>query len=250
MKPYPNIRDLECQYGVTWCDLVDLEPRLEELLWAARQACVTCRKWSDVDRAFVPIRNTLVELVGFAGSNHWHPVLGATGAYQVAYWKLYDAIAGLLPDRAGSAKGALDDEREEKVAESCPLEPVAAAHVLAATTGWTSYCRRRWFDRTLGFWLGAAILGTAGCIVGALMPYRHPTAVTISVCWWGIFFGCFGMNIGALLGLWAEQNPASRSQASNGAGQPRSGALRPAFQQATLARRTVRTEALKLFSSR
>jgi hypothetical protein len=65
----------------------------------------------------------------------------------------------------------------------------------------------RRFDRHIGFWLGGAILGTGGCILGACMPYRQPVAVTLSVLWWGIYFGCFGMNLGALLGLWAEQTP-------------------------------------------
>jgi hypothetical protein len=89
--------------GITWGELTALEPRLEELLWAARAASATCRRWSDVDRVFVPIQNTLTELVGFAGRHHRHPVLGSAGAYLVAYWKLYDAVAALLLVRAGCA---------------------------------------------------------------------------------------------------------------------------------------------------
>jgi hypothetical protein len=61
--------------------------------------------------------------------------------------------------------------------------------------------------RTIGFWLGAALLGTGGCILGACMPYHRPVAVVISVLWWGLYFGCFGGSIGALLGLWAEPSP-------------------------------------------
>jgi hypothetical protein len=79
---------------------------------------------------------------------------------------------------------------------------------------------RRRFDRvTLGLWLGGVVLGTAGCIVGACMPYRHPVAVTLSVLWWGIYLGCFGACIGALLGLLTKRNPASSSEASDGAGE-------------------------------
>jgi hypothetical protein len=102
MKLFPHFRDLECAHGVTWDDLVVLEPKLAELLWRAREACVTCRRWSDVDRAFAPIRNTLAELVGASGSRSSHPVLGSVGAYEVAYWKLYEATAELLlpPGRA------------------------------------------------------------------------------------------------------------------------------------------------------
>jgi hypothetical protein len=46
------------------------------------------------------MRNTLVELVGFGGRNHRHLILGSSGAYQVAYWRLYDAVAEMLPRSA------------------------------------------------------------------------------------------------------------------------------------------------------
>ena len=106
MKPYPNLRDVECHAGITWHDLVELESRLAKLLWEARQAGVTCRRRSDVDSAFAALRNSLGDLIGFTGKYHLHPVLGSTGAYQVAYWKLYDAVAGLVPGRAGGAPEA------------------------------------------------------------------------------------------------------------------------------------------------
>jgi hypothetical protein len=56
------------------------------------------------------------------------------------------------------------------------------------------------------------------------MPYHHPVGVAVSVLWWGIFFGCFGMNIGALCGLWAEQTPVPRSQLWDGAAKSSTGA--------------------------
>jgi formyltetrahydrofolate deformylase len=59
---------------------------------------------------------------------------------------------------------------------------------------------RRFHPVTIGFWLGGVCLGTGGCILGAFMPYRHPVAVALSVLWWGIYFGCFGAGIGALVG--------------------------------------------------
>jgi hypothetical protein len=134
MIPYPNFRDTERLWAITWGDLTALEPRLEELLWAARAASATCRRWSDVDRVFVPIRNTLTELVGSAGRRHRHRVMGSTGAYQVAYWKLYDAVAGLLP--VPTAEASLETHRGEIVAETCPAESAATApqeraHLLA-----------------------------------------------------------------------------------------------------------------------
>jgi hypothetical protein len=70
----------------------------------------------------------------------------------------------------------------------------------------------RRFDRvTIGFWLGGLVLGTAGCILGVWMPYRHPVAVTISVIWWGIYVGCSGAAFGALFGMWLGRSPAPRS---------------------------------------
>jgi hypothetical protein len=70
-------------------------------------------------------------------------------------------------------------------------------------------CRRRFNRVTLGFWLGGLVLGAGGCILGACQPYRHPVAVTISVLWWGIYFGCFGASIGALVGLWTDRTGCS-----------------------------------------
>jgi hypothetical protein len=66
---------------------------------------------------------------------------------------------------------------------------------------------RRLFDRSIGFWLGGALLGIGGCILGGFMPYSHPVAVTISVLWWGIYLGCLGASIGAFAGLLARTAP-------------------------------------------
>lgn len=116
MKPYLNFRDLERLSGITWCDLTALEPRLEELLWRARTASVDCNSWSDVDRLFQPIWNELVDFVGFSSRNHRHPILGTTAAYEVSYWKLYDAIAGLLPYPSTPAVQAIKHEWIAKAA--------------------------------------------------------------------------------------------------------------------------------------
>jgi hypothetical protein len=69
-----------------------------------------------------------------------------------------------------------------------------------AHTGWFS-------PVTIGFWLGGAGLGTGGCLLGALMPYRHPAAVAISVLWWGLYFGCFGASVGALVCVLTDRAP-------------------------------------------
>jgi anti-anti-sigma regulatory factor len=105
-KGYPNVQDVQRIHGVTWGQLVEREPQLDSLLRQARTAGAGCRTLKDVDGAFGPLRNELAELIGFKGRHHGHRVLGGPGAYQVAYWKLYDAVAGLLPARAAGAEEA------------------------------------------------------------------------------------------------------------------------------------------------
>jgi hypothetical protein len=73
---------------------------------------------------------------------------------------------------------------------------------------------RRRFHRTSGFWLGGTLLAVGGCLLGLGMPYSHPVAVTFSVLWWGIYLGCFGASVGAVLGLWVEQAATPPSKPS------------------------------------
>jgi hypothetical protein len=200
MNAYANLRDLERLSGITWHELVALESKLSELLWEARQACVRCRRRSDVDRVFAPLRDSLTELVGFGGKNRSHPVLGSAGAYQIAYWKLYGAVTGLLHGRAGVAPitaGNWDWQRSILPHKQQPAPKP---------------CRRRFNRVTIGFWLGGLVLGTVGCIIGACIPYRHPVGVALSALWWGIYLGCFGASIGALSGLWTNSPPLSSSR--------------------------------------
>ena len=103
---YPNVNDVQRTFGVSWDQLVELEPLLETLLERVRLAGPGSRPCTDVDRVFGPLRNELAALIGFAGKHHRHPVLGSVGAYEVAYWKLYDAVAGSLPGGAGGAEAA------------------------------------------------------------------------------------------------------------------------------------------------
>jgi hypothetical protein len=93
-------------FGITWGQLVELEPRLQTMLWQARLAGAHCPALADVAEVFSPLRNELAELIGFSGKHHSHPILGSVGAYEVAYRKLYDAVAELLRGRTGGAKEA------------------------------------------------------------------------------------------------------------------------------------------------
>jgi hypothetical protein len=111
MAPFPKLHDLERMHGITWHELVDLEPRLARLLWESRQAGENCRNRPDADREFASIRNTLAELVGFARRHRWHPVLSTLGAYEVAYWKLYGTVAALVPARDGLAEAVKPEHR-------------------------------------------------------------------------------------------------------------------------------------------
>jgi hypothetical protein len=68
---------------------------------------------------------------------------------------------------------------------------------------------RRRLNRELGALIGGLIFLGGGCLLGASMPYEHPVGVAVSILWWGIYAGCFGLCVGALLGLWADSTPPS-----------------------------------------
>jgi hypothetical protein len=113
-KSYPNVSDVQRAHGIDWGRLVELEPQVEILLWRARQVGARCRTFADVDRAFDSLRDELTGLIGFFGKHNRHPILGSAGAYEVAYWKLYDAVAGLLPCHAGGPEEAPGPIRSRK----------------------------------------------------------------------------------------------------------------------------------------
>jgi hypothetical protein len=91
---------------------------------------------------------------------------------------------------------------------------------IAARDGETTRAISRRLHRSIGFWLGGIILGVPGCLLGASMPYHHPVGVVVSVFWWGLYLGCFGMSLGALVGLWAAQDRGFASPGWDGAGEP------------------------------
>ena len=66
----------------------------------------------------------------------------------------------------------------------------------------------------MGFWLGGALLGVGGCILGSSLPYGNPVGRAVSGLWWGIYMGGFGASVGALLGLWVERISAPQSEQS------------------------------------
>ena len=81
----------------------------------------------------------------------------------------------------------------------------------------------RRFDRaSIGFWLGGATFATVGCIVGYCMPYHRPVAIAISMIWWGIYIGCLGASLGALIGLFTRFAPARTENVGHSLSQQRS----------------------------
>jgi hypothetical protein len=114
------VNDVQRTFGVSWDQLVELEPLLETLLERVGLAGPCGRTFTDVDRVFGPLRNELAALIGFAGKHHRHPVLGSVGAYEVAYWKLYDAVVRLLSGRAAGAQEAAAKQRGGAVPGLCP----------------------------------------------------------------------------------------------------------------------------------
>jgi hypothetical protein len=109
---YPNVHDVQHTFGVSWQQLVQIEPELENLLERVRLAPSGGRAFSDLHEVFDPLRDELASLIGFAGKHHNHPVLGSAGAYEVAYWTLYNAVARLLTGRAANTPGVSATEQE------------------------------------------------------------------------------------------------------------------------------------------
>jgi hypothetical protein len=127
MNHPPCVQDIERERGVYWLQLADLEPGLYPLLWRARQEGAACRDWPEAQRAFARIQSELTDLVGLLGRHHRHPILGTVGAYEVAYWKLYEAVTGLLKRPATEATphllsvlSAAQSRGEPRVTEDTP----------------------------------------------------------------------------------------------------------------------------------
>jgi hypothetical protein len=103
MNHPPRAQDVERERGVSWRQLADLEPRLYPLLWRAREEGAACQNWHQARRVVGRIQSELTDLVGFLGQHQRHPILGTVGAYEVAYWKLYESVTVLVQRPATEA---------------------------------------------------------------------------------------------------------------------------------------------------
>ena len=135
MTHYPKVADLERMHGVTWHELAEREPQLGDLLWAARQAAPACHSWYDVRERFSPFRRSLTWLVGFEGKHRDDPLLGSIGAYEVAYWKLYDAVAGLMSRAPRKESQSVPLPDVTVAIQSCGEEWVGALFFSGVATG-------------------------------------------------------------------------------------------------------------------
>jgi hypothetical protein len=98
---------------------------------------------------------------------------------------------------------------------------------------------RRPFHRSVGIWLGGILLGVvSGCLFGASMANRHPVAMTCSVLWWGLYFGCFGWSIAAWIAFVTEPTPVPSVQESESKRGKNKGSIHHFSHQAALSERT------------
>jgi hypothetical protein len=92
-----------------------------------------------------------------------------------------------------------------------------AAYPITACKGASKRVSRRLrFAAAIRFWLCVITFGTAGCLFGVSMAGRHPVALTMSVLWWGIYFGFFGWSISAWIGFLTERTPVPPPQGADG----------------------------------
>ena len=87
-----DVRRLETVYGMTWDDLMELEPRLEDLSCQV-EACRPSENESDFDyeNCWAKFKDPIANLVG------WHRKTGDENlrtyqAYEIAYYTLWHAL--------------------------------------------------------------------------------------------------------------------------------------------------------------
>lgn len=79
---------------MSWKKIIEIEPRLQELYEKARK--LSKRKDKDIDRiwgGFTGLKSELCRLVGY-DMDVYNEVLCTSEAYEIAYRKIYNALAG------------------------------------------------------------------------------------------------------------------------------------------------------------
>lgn len=88
---------------ITWQQLIELEPRLRDLLDTAKAIrddseephfCANKLWYGSRENGHREpgLKDELLELVGMCSANKDHPVLGSSRAYDVAYLTIYDVL--------------------------------------------------------------------------------------------------------------------------------------------------------------
>ncbi len=89
MKDFTHVKEMERIHGLHWEQLVEIEPRLDQLLESARS--VFCRNWEDVHRGFSQFKTDIHHLTRSIVNRY--PSLEGHAVYDVMYWKLHNAVA-------------------------------------------------------------------------------------------------------------------------------------------------------------
>lgn len=87
-----DIKHLEEHHGITWEELVELEPRLDGLLSEVQDARPLNKRRFNYEIAWGRFKNPITDLVGYFRHDDCDPRLKTVGAYEVAYYTLWHAL--------------------------------------------------------------------------------------------------------------------------------------------------------------
>jgi hypothetical protein len=87
-----DLKDMETMHKLTWERLVEMEPRLEALLFDAKASRPRRKRGFNYELAWCEFKLPVAKLVGWHRRDDCDPLLKSQAAYDVAYWKLYHAL--------------------------------------------------------------------------------------------------------------------------------------------------------------
>jgi hypothetical protein len=89
-----ELKAIEKMHKLTWEQLVELEPRLDDLLFQAELTRPEPDEAEDFnyEGAWGRFKQPIANLVGYFRRDNCDPQLKTNAAYDVAYWKLWHAL--------------------------------------------------------------------------------------------------------------------------------------------------------------
>ena len=89
-----DVKRLERHHGITWNELVELEPRLDGLLCDAQCSRPLPEEEDDFNYeiAWGQFKQPIADLVGYFRHDNCDPRLTTVGAYEVAYYTLWHTL--------------------------------------------------------------------------------------------------------------------------------------------------------------